>query len=84
MTSGGTVFFDTCEAFGHLDAIIQVELAAHVLTAEGTKGVSIDRETTARLRCSREAALSLIAALEQAISMMDKQSTNASADVVKN
>ena len=68
------IYFDSAPAYGTGAGNIEVELAARVLMprADG-KTVIADAVSTGHLRCSVQAAMSLIDALSSAIDMVRKQ-----------
>jgi hypothetical protein len=65
------VFFDGAPMFGVLNGIIEVEVAAQILTVKAGGQVVGDWTCCAHLRCSPAAAQSLRAALDQALALIN-------------
>ncbi|WP_052249005.1 hypothetical protein [Leisingera sp. ANG-Vp] len=71
------VYFDGCTTFGKAGGNIQVELQANLLDPKPNGSVEVRSEVTARLRCSRAAALQLIEALRRAVDLAGSDSDEA-------
>ncbi|WP_291733655.1 hypothetical protein [Leisingera sp. F5] len=74
---GKIVYFDGCTTFGKAGGTIQVELQANLLDPLPDGSVQVNSEVTARLRCSSAAAMQLIEALQRAVAMANKTTSEA-------
>jgi hypothetical protein len=72
-TSAPFVYFDQAAVYGVQAGVIQAELVAGTILPEGT-GTKPEVIVTCHLRCSVEAAKSLIGALTSALSLLEKPS----------
>lgn len=66
------VYFDQVPVFGVSPGIVEIELAARMLMPRGDNTVFVDMGCTAHLRCSPNAAIVLIDALQKALDMLKK------------
>jgi hypothetical protein len=66
------VYFDIVGAHGIMHGAIQIELASRILIATPDGGVEIKFITSARLRCSPNAATNLRAAIDGALKMLEQ------------
>ncbi|WP_052261581.1 hypothetical protein [Leisingera sp. ANG-M1] len=71
--SDNIVYFDGCTTFGKAAGSIQIELEANMLDPRPDGSVEVRRAVTGRLRCSNAAAMQLIAALQSALEMANKE-----------
>jgi len=67
------VYFDNVPVFGTYAGNLEVELAARQLVPKPDGSVGADMACTAHLRCSPQAAIMLIDALQKALDMYSKQ-----------
>jgi len=66
------IYFDGSPVHGTLSGIIEVELASRFLMPKADGSVQSDMTCVAHLRCSPNAARSLIDALSHALSMLEQ------------
>jgi hypothetical protein len=64
------IYFDGVSCFGQANGAIQIELAAHVLTPDGSGGVKIDLVQTGHVRCNVAAMLCLRDAIDKVLAML--------------
>ena len=64
------VFFDSAPMFGTMAGVVEVELATRILMPTSSGGITGDALCVGHLRCSPQAALSLIDALTKAADML--------------
>jgi hypothetical protein len=66
------IYFDGITAFGMNHGVVQVELAANVITPDGHGGIRQEVAMTCHLRCSPNAAADLRQTLEKALLLVAK------------
>lgn len=69
IASAPMIYFDQAPTLGVVHNIVEVDLAARVLSVDVAGAVSQDYICVAHLRCSFEAAVNLRAALSRALNM---------------
>lgn len=67
------IYFDNVPVFGTYAGNLEVELAARQLLPKPDGSVVADKACTAHLRCSPQAAIQLVDALQKALDMFSKQ-----------
>ena len=67
------VYFDNAPVLGVFSGNIEIELSARMLTPKADGEVAGEMSCVAHLRCSPQAALLLIDALQRAVGMHNKQ-----------
>jgi len=67
--SAPVIFFDGAPAYGTVNGIVEIELAARILIPKPDNSVAVDPVCMAHLRCSLQAASNLHAALGKALEM---------------
>jgi alkylation response protein AidB-like acyl-CoA dehydrogenase len=67
--SAPMIYFDQAPTLGAMHGVIELDLAARVLTPDSGGNVSVDVACVAHLRCSIEAAVGLRAAIDKALAM---------------
>jgi hypothetical protein len=66
------VYFDNAPAFGVMDGIIQIELAAGAISVGSGGEAKLEFVSTARIRCSPAAAARLRDTLDKSLQMLAK------------
>jgi hypothetical protein len=66
------VYFDISGAYGTMNGAVQIELAARTLVAKPDGGVTIKFISSARLRCSPQAAINLREAIDGSLKMLEQ------------
>ena len=64
-----TIYFDMAPAFGHLNGVLVVEIAAQMLVPRSDDTLVAELACVAHLRCSLPGAMSLRDALDKAIEL---------------
>jgi hypothetical protein len=72
------VYFDKVPVFGTYAGNLEIELAARMLMPKPDGGVVADMCCTGHLRCSPQAAIELIDALQKALDMLTAQQSERS------
>lgn len=67
------VYFDNVPVFGTFAGNLEIELATRLLMPKADGSVMADMTCAAHLRCSEQAAISLVEALSKALDMLAKQ-----------
>ena len=76
------VYFDNAPIFGLMNNVVEIDLASRVPMLQSDNSVSMEVVCIAHLRCSVEAALSLMAAIEKALDFAKKTKKAPEADYV--
>jgi hypothetical protein len=71
--SAPLVYFDNVPVFGTYGGTIEIELAARHLMPKPDGSVAADMSCTGHLRCSPQAAIMMIDALQKALDMLSRQ-----------
>ena len=66
------IYFDAAAAFGQNSGSIQLELFANALIPDGIGGIETRVVTTAHIRCSANAAMSLRQAIDGVLAMISQ------------
>jgi hypothetical protein len=74
------VYFDGAPCFGALAGVVEVTLAARTIAPKADNSTAIEASCVAHLRCPLHAAVSLRDALNQALAMLETQSSRALLD----
>lgn len=69
--SGPFIYFDGAPAFGVLNGVVQIELAARVIKPVEGGGTTVSFLGVGHLRCSPAAAIEVRNAINQALQMLD-------------
>jgi len=70
------VFFDGAPAFGAVNGLVEIELAARALAPKADDTIAVDLVCVGHLRCSLNAAVNLREAIDGAIRMAQGGKTN--------
>jgi len=66
------VFFDIVGAYGTMNGLVEIELAARILVPKSDGGTEVKFLSSARLRCSTNAATQLRNTLDAALKMLEQ------------